>query len=97
MEPYKQKDWLYERYVKRRKNLKDIVQELDDTYNIKISTQALYNWIKRYDLLKFRGKGRNLKANTRRNPGMKQKAKRPRSAAENRLKDQAARKRRRRR
>lgn len=97
MEPYKQKEWLYERYVKRRKNLKDIVEELDKTYNIQISTQALYNWIKRYDLLKYRGKGRNLKANTRANPKARQKAKRPRPASEARLKDMAARRRRKRR
>ena len=41
-------------------NLTDIVKLLNQTYNIQITPQALYNWCKKYDLLKFRGKGRNL-------------------------------------
>lgn len=60
LDPYKDKTWLYEHYVKKRMNLTDIVKLLGQTYNISITPQALYNWCKKYDLLKFRGKGRNL-------------------------------------
>lgn len=60
LDPYKDKTWLYEHYVKKRMNLTDIVKLLNQTYNIEITPQALYNWCKKYDLLKFRGKGRNL-------------------------------------
>jgi len=41
-------------------NLTDVVKILKQTYNIEITPQGLYNWCKKYDLLKFRGKGRNL-------------------------------------
>jgi len=64
MEPYKQKEWLYAHYVQKRMNLKDIQKLLKDSYNVSITVQALYNWVERYDLLKFRGKGRNLRAKT---------------------------------
>jgi hypothetical protein len=47
-------------------NLKDIVELMDTKYNTKISQQGLYNWLKKYDLLKYRGKGRRLGANMRR-------------------------------
>ena len=60
LEPYKDKSWLYEHYVKKRMNLTDVVKLLKQTYNIEITPQGLYNWCKKYDLLKFRGKGRNL-------------------------------------
>ena len=60
LEPYKDKSWLYEHYVKKRMNLTDIVKLLKQTYNIEITPQGLYNWCSKYDLLKFRGKGRNL-------------------------------------
>ena len=60
LEPYKDKTWLYEHYVKKRMNLTDIVKLLKQTYNVEISPQGLYNWCSKYDLLKFRGKGRNL-------------------------------------
>jgi hypothetical protein len=33
-----------------------------------VTPQAVYNWIKKYDLLKYRGKGRNLAATSRRRP-----------------------------
>lgn len=56
------KNFLYEHYVKKRMNLTDIVKLLDKNYNIKVSPQAVYNWCKKYDLLKYRGKGRNLSA-----------------------------------
>ena len=63
-EPYKDKAFLYEMYVQRRLNLTDICKHLKDTYNIEVTPQAIYNWVKKYDLLKFRGKGRNLSGNT---------------------------------
>lgn len=66
LEPYKDKSWLYEHYVKKRMNLTDIVKVLKQTYNIEISPQGLYNWCKKYDLLKFRGKGRNLAVTSKR-------------------------------
>ena len=47
-------------YVKRRMNLTDICKHLENSFNIKVTPQAVYNWVKKYDLLKFRGKGRNL-------------------------------------
>lgn len=63
-EPYKDKSFLYEMYVQRRMNLTDIAKLLEKSYNIVVTPQAIYNWVKKYDLLKFRGKGRNLGANT---------------------------------
>jgi hypothetical protein len=62
MEPYKDKEWLYHHYVQKRMNLKDIVKILKDSYNVSITVQGLYNWVDKYDLLKYRGKGRNLRA-----------------------------------
>jgi hypothetical protein len=65
---YKDKSWLYEHYVRKRMNLTDICKLLKQTYNIEITPQALYNWCKKYDLLKFRGKGRNLKSTALKRP-----------------------------
>lgn len=59
-EPYKDKAFLYEMYVQRRMNLTDIAEHLRKSYNIEVTPQAIYNWVKKYDLLKFRGKGRSL-------------------------------------
>jgi hypothetical protein len=67
-EPYKDKQFLYEMYVKKRMNLTDICKHLENNYNIKITPQALYNWVKKYDLLKYRGKGRNLSSTSMRRP-----------------------------
>jgi hypothetical protein len=53
-------------YVKKRMNLKDIIVILDKQYNVKISTQGLYNWLEKYDLLKYRGKGKKRGANLQR-------------------------------
>jgi hypothetical protein len=53
-------------YVKKRMNLKDIVEILAKQYNVKISTQGLYNWLEKYDLLKYRGKGKKRGANLQR-------------------------------
>lgn len=75
LEPYKDKSWLYEHYVKKRMNLTDIVKLLKQTYNIEISPQGLYNWCDKYDLLKFRGKGRNLVSTSKKpKSSMQQKA-----------------------
>lgn len=68
MEPYKDKGWLYEHYVKKRMKLTDICKVLKQTHNIEVTPQALYNWCKRYDLLKFKGKGRVLKGVSQRRP-----------------------------
>ena len=65
LEPYKDKQFLYEMYVKRRMNLTDICKLLQKNYNIELSPQALYNWVKKYDLLKYRGKGRKSTSNRR--------------------------------
>lgn len=73
-EPYKDKAFLYEMYVQRRMNLTDICEHLKKSYNIEVTPQAIYNWVKKYDLLKFRGKGRSLS-----NSG---KMKRPKSEAQ---------------
>ena len=71
LEPYKDKGWLYEHYVKKRMNLADIAKRLDQSHNITISPQALYNWVKKFDLLKFRGKGRNLASTSMKRPKSK--------------------------
>lgn len=49
-------------------NLTDICKVLQQSYGITVSPQAIYNWVKKYDLLKFRGKGRNLSATALRKP-----------------------------
>jgi hypothetical protein len=64
LEPYKDREWLYHHYVKKRMNLKDICELLEKKYNIRITTQAVYNWAVKFDLLKYRGKGRKIGANT---------------------------------
>lgn len=68
LEPYKDKEFLYEMYVKRRMNLTDICKLLEKNYNVSVTPQGLYNWVKKYDLLKYRGKGRNLKNTAMRRP-----------------------------
>jgi hypothetical protein len=67
-EIYKDKGFLYDMYVKRRMNLTDICKHLEQSYNVKVTPQAVYNWVKKYDLLKFRGKGRNLANTSMRRP-----------------------------
>ncbi len=52
-------------------NLADIAKRLDQSHNITISPQALYNWVKKFDLLKFRGKGRNLSSTSMKRPKSK--------------------------
>ena len=65
---YKDKAWLYEHYVQKRMNLTDICKVLKQSYNIEVTPQAVYNWCKKYDLLRFRGKGRNLTSTALRRP-----------------------------
>lgn len=60
LEPYKDKAFLYTHYVEKRMNLTDIVKLIEKNYGMKVSPQTLYNWVKKYDLLKYRGKGRTL-------------------------------------
>lgn len=67
-EIYKDKSWLYEHYVQKRMNLTDICKLLKQSYGIEVTPQAVYNWCKKYDLLKFRGKGRNLSSTALRRP-----------------------------
>lgn len=55
---YADKDYLYKEYVLKRRNLKDIAEEFS------VTEMTVYNWAKQHDLLKFRGKGRNLGART---------------------------------
>ena len=92
LEPYKDKGWLYEHYVKKRMNLSDIAKRLDQSHNITISPQALYNWVKKFDLLKFRGKGRNLSNTSMKRPKSKMQSevekqkRRQRAEMENRRK-----------
>lgn len=88
MKIYQDKNWLYEHYVRRRMNLKDICDLMEKNYNTKISTQALYNWIKKYDLLKYRGKGRKLGANTQKKNNIKM-AQNPARLREKRMRQQA--------
>ena len=85
LEPYKQKDWLYYHYVQKRMNLKDIVVLLQEKYNIKISHQSIYNWLVKYDLLKYRGKGRKIGANLQVKKQTSQMGKRPDKMREERM------------
>jgi hypothetical protein len=88
LEPYKDKQWLYYHYVQKRMNLKDITALLEKTYNIKVTPQAIYNWLVKYDLPKFRGKGRKMGANMQ---GKKKASmgKRPDRAREERMRAMA--------
>jgi hypothetical protein len=61
METYRDREWFYYHYVQKRMKLTDIQKLLHEKYNVVISPQALYNWAKKHDLLKYRGRGRNLK------------------------------------
>ena len=88
MKIYQDKDFLYEHYVRRRMNLKDICELMEKKYNTTISTQGLYNWIKKFDLLKYRGKGRKLGANTQKRNAMKMQQN-PARLREQRLRKQA--------
>lgn len=60
MDPYKDKAILYELYVKKRMGIKDMAEYFKKNYNCKVTPQTIYNWLEKYDLLKFRGKGRKI-------------------------------------
>jgi len=87
---YKDKAWLYEYYVKRRMNLTDLVDILDKQYGVKVSPQAVWNWLNKYDLLKYRGKGRKLSRATAKRPesAMAKKAKERRLAVQKKKRTQ---------
>jgi GTP-binding protein EngB required for normal cell division len=89
LEPYKQKDWLYHHYVQKRMNLKDIVELLEKKYNIKVTPQAVYNWLAKYDLPKYRGKGRKMGANMQGRKKASQMGKRPDKLREERMRAMA--------
>lgn len=55
---YQDYDYLYQEYVIRKRNAKDIGEELD------VTEMTVYNWLKKFDLLKLRGKGRKLGSRT---------------------------------
>lgn len=63
--PYYDRNWLYEHYVKKRMKMSEIRDLLKEKYNIEVSEQTIYNHCKKNDLLKYRGKGRNLNAGKR--------------------------------
>jgi hypothetical protein len=88
LEPYKQKDWLYHHYVQKRMNLKDIVALLEKNYGMKITPQAVYNWLVKYDLPRYRGKGRKIGANMQRK-GSSNMGKRPDKLREERMRAMA--------
>lgn len=54
MKLYQDRDYLYSEYVIKRKSAKDIGKECG------VTEMSIYNWLKKFDLLKFRGKGRTL-------------------------------------
>ena len=58
--PYHDKNLLYQLYVVKRMNIKDIAELFKTNYNCASTPQTVYNWIKKHDLLKYRGKGRNI-------------------------------------
>lgn len=54
MKIYENPDWLYEQYVVRGRTAKDIAEEVGRT------EMTIYNWLAKYDLLRYKGKGRKL-------------------------------------
>jgi len=85
LEPYKDREWLYFHYVKKRMNMKDIVVVLKTKHNITLTPQGLYNWLSKYDLLKYRGKGRKINANLQMRNKVAQSGKRPDKMREERM------------
>lgn len=51
---YTDYDYLYREYVTKKRNCADIAKEHG------VTEMTVYNWCKQHDLLKYRGKGRNL-------------------------------------
>lgn len=60
IKPYQDKQLLYELYVVKRKGIREISEILENNYNCKATMQTIYNWLEKFDLLKHRGKGRNI-------------------------------------
>lgn len=54
MKIYEDRDWLYEQYVRKGRTAKDIADDCN------VTEMTIYNWLKKFDLLKFKGKGRTL-------------------------------------
>ena len=63
MKPYQDKALMYQLYVVKRMNIKDMAELFKANYNCVCTPQTIYNWLKEFDLLKFRGKGRNMSHN----------------------------------
>lgn len=51
---YEDKSYLYEKYVLKRMTAKEIADENG------VTEMTIYNHLKKNDLLKYKGKGRNL-------------------------------------
>lgn len=62
MKPYQDKAIMYDLYVKKRMGIKQMSEIFKNNYNCDATPQTIYNWLKKMDLLKFRGKGRNIAA-----------------------------------
>lgn len=60
--PYADYDWLYREYVTKKRNAKDIGDELG------VTEMTIYNHCKKFGFLKLRGKGRSLGSRTVRRP-----------------------------
>lgn len=56
--PYQDRLLLHELYVKKRMTMTSIQKYFEDKYGCVVSSQTIYNYLKKYDLLKYRGKGR---------------------------------------
>lgn len=54
MKIYQDRDWLYREYVIKKKNAKEIAEIAG------VTEMSIYNWLKKFDLLRYKGKGRNL-------------------------------------
>jgi len=51
---YQDRDYLYNEYVLKKKTAAQIGKDCG------VTEMSIYNWLKKYDLLKFKGKGRSL-------------------------------------
>lgn len=68
LEPYKDKAWLWEHYIKRRMKLLDIKKLLKERYGMEVSHQTIFNWIQKYDLdIVRKGKRRKISSNLGKN------------------------------
>lgn len=57
-ELYHDRDWLYDQYVRQNKKAKQIGDEVG------VGEMTIWNWLSKYDLLKYKGRGRKLGART---------------------------------